>query len=235
MSWKNPREQARDLRRGPLHRDPHPLSDLGIREPTKDIGENRVLGIDQWGAQLTRQQVSRHTLSSCRIDQRLARADPSNRRDDVRVARQLDDVPRSPREHGSGQGLVVIGRREQQAGDRRVDRPHRPADLDTGAVLESQVQHHHVGLEIENGSHGISGRPGIADDVDVRCRHQQVSQAPPDQVMVVHEVDPQVSPDVTRHQPVLLQWPLSSPPTITAWLPARLSQGDVTGRRIADD
>ena len=79
------------------------------------------------------------------------------------------------------------------------DRPDRPADLDSRAVRQLQVQQHHVSLE----SQDLRRRPPrgarVADDLDVPGPGEQIVQTPPDDVVIVHQVHTVIPRDVALH------------------------------------
>ena len=118
---------------------------------------------------------------------------------DVVAPGHLDQMAGGPSEDRCRGGHIVGGCGEEQAAHGRFDRPDRPTDLDSRAVRQLQVQQHDVCFEPQD----LCGRPPrgarVADDLDVPGPGEQIVQTPPDDVVIVHQVDPVIPRDVALH------------------------------------
>lgn len=91
------------------------------------------------------------------------------------------------------------------------------AHLDPRSVRQPDVQHGDVRAQGEDARLSLAGRPGLADDVDVRGSLEQVAQATAHQLMVVEKE----GPDLRAISTHLGRRPrrLSAPARATACLP----------------
>ena len=161
---------------------------------------------------LRRGRSSSHAVSSCRPTcSRVSRSISDLPAPTLLMASVMSELrvslttyPASAREDRRGERLVVAGRGQQQATDRRIGGSHCSADFDPGPVLQPEVQHHDVDPEVRDDPGGFPRRPGVTDDVDVDRGDQQVPKPLPNDVVVVQQVDAQVLRDVAHHRPVVL-------------------------------
>ena len=135
---------------------------------------------------LRRGRSSSHAVSSCRPTcSRVSRSIGSLPAPTLLMASVMSELrvslttyPPRPREDRRGERLVVTGRGQQQATDRRIGGSHCSADFDPGPVLQPEVQHHDVDPEVRDDPGSFRAEPGVTDDVDVDRGDQQVPEAP---------------------------------------------------------
>ena len=105
----------------------------------------------------------------------------------VDAADLLEDVAGRSRHDRGDQGLVVRVRREHDADDVRIGRPHFPTDLDPAPVRQSHVEDGHVGFQGGDARQCIGHGPGLAHHGDVVTRLEQCAQSRADDLMIVKQ------------------------------------------------
>ena len=122
-----------------------------------------------------------------RVQHRLAGRQRPHRADQVGAADLLEHVSGRTGHDRVEQRLVIPERGEHQAGDLRHLRPDVAAHADAVTVRQPDVEHGHVRLQGRDpGQRGFRGAR-LADDDDVGLGLQELSDAPPDDLMVVQQ------------------------------------------------
>lgn len=139
-------------------------------------------------------QPCHHAGGRAWIEHRGARSDPAYGGDQIGAVDLLEHISRRARHDGVEQCLVVIERRQHQAGELGHQGAQLPAHLDTGVVTaavvaEAYVQHGDLGSAGRYAGQRLAGVGRLADDLDVVLGLQQIAYAAPDDLVVVEDED----------------------------------------------
>ena len=136
-------------------------------------------------------QAVQHALGDRRVEQALAGPDGPDGPDQLVAADLLEDVAGRPGHDRGEQGLVVGEGGQHQHLGLGAGGADVAGGLDAAAVLEADVHHHHVGQGLGGDGHGLAGRAGLGAHDHVAGVGQQELDAVADDLVVVHQHDPQ--------------------------------------------
>ncbi len=116
--------------------------------------------------------------------------DPADGVDEVGALDLLEQVAGGAGHDRVEEGFVVGERREDEALDGAVERAHLAADLDAVAVGQAHVDDRDVGLRRGDAGDALGGGAGLADDLDVVLRLEQLPDPAADDLVVVQQEHP---------------------------------------------
>ena len=122
-----------------------------------------------------------------RVEQRAPGGDLADAVDQVGAADLLEHVAGRPGHDRGVDGLVLGERGQHDAGDLRVPGADLAADLDPVAVGQPDVEDGHVGRGGRDPPVGLLGRSGLADDLEVVLRLEQLAQPAADDLVIVEQ------------------------------------------------
>jgi signal transduction histidine kinase len=170
------------------------LGDLTVREAVRDEAQDVPLLRTQAREELVLLGAAVKALDDARshgrVQERLTAGDRAHGLDDVGALDLLEHVPRSARHDRLEQRLVIGERREHEALDVGMRRPDLTADLHTVAVGESNVEHRHIGPRRRDARQRLGRSPGLAHDLEVTVRLEELPDAATHDLVVVEEEYP---------------------------------------------
>ena len=170
------------------------LGDLTIRESVRDEAEDVPFLRAQPSEQFVFLGAAAKPLANAGrdrwIEQRLPAGDGAHGFHHVRPLDLLEDVTGRARHDRLEQRFVIRERREHEALDVGMARTDLPADLHSVTVGQADVEHGHIRSCRRDARERLGGGSGLAHDLEVTIRLEQLLHAATNDLVIVEEEHP---------------------------------------------